>query len=57
MCFAGVEYATDEERHAAWEEIKKTEKQGKEWQNEYLAKSFDESKELIDVAKKRKGFE
>ena len=55
--FAGVEYATDEERHAAWEEIKKAEKQGKEWQEEYLAKAFDESKELIEVAKKRKGFE
>ena len=54
--FAGVDYAADEERHAAWEEIKKAEKLGKEWQEEYLAKAFDESKELIEVAKKRKGF-
>ena len=54
--FAGVDYASDEERHAAWEEIKKAEKLGKEWQEEYLAKAFEESKELIDIAKKRKGF-
>ena len=55
--FAGVDYDSDEERHAAWEEIKKAEKLGKEWQEEYLDKAFDESKELIDIAKKRKGFE
>lgn len=53
--FAGVDYASDEERHAAWEEIKKAEKLGKEWQEEYLAKAFDESKELIEVARRRKG--
>ena len=54
--FAGIEYASDEERHAAWNEIKKKEKEGKDWQEKYLAKAFDESKELIDVAKRRKGF-
>ena len=54
--FAGVEYANDEERHAAWEEIKKAEKEGREVQEEYLSKAFDESKELIEVAKRRKGF-
>lgn len=55
--FTGVEYADDEERHAAWNEIKKKEKEGKEWQEEYLAKAFDEAKELIEVAKKKKGFD
>lgn len=54
--FAGVDFAGDEERHAAWKEIKKKEKEGKEWQEEYLAKAFEESKELIEVAKRRKGF-
>ncbi|NCB93953.1 MAG: MazG family protein [Clostridia bacterium] len=39
-----------------WDEIKKTEKAGKEWAESYLPKAFDESKELLDVAKKRKGF-
>lgn len=53
--FAGADYASDEERHAAWEEIKKAEKLGKEWQEEYLAKAFDESKEMIEVARRRKG--
>lgn len=53
--FAGVEYASDEERHEAWNEIKKAEKQGREWQEVYLAKALDESKELIEVAKERKG--
>lgn len=30
------------------------EKQGREWQDEYLKKAFAESEELIAVAKKRK---
>lgn len=55
--FSGVEYASDEERHQAWEEIKKEEKAGRQWQEEYLKAAMDEAGELIHVAKKRKGYE
>ena len=55
--FQGIEFANDEERKAAWDKIKQEEKQGKEWQESYLADAMNESIELIDVAKKRKGFE
>lgn len=37
-----------------WNAIKKQEKSGKEWMDGYLPAAFEESKELIDVAKKRK---
>ncbi|MDO4332685.1 MAG: MazG family protein [Eubacteriales bacterium] len=40
-----------------WSEIKKWEKAGKEWMESYLPGAMDEAKELIEVAKKRKGFE
>lgn len=40
-----------------WSEIKKWEKAGKEWTEEYLPGAFDEAKELIEVAKRRKGFD
>lgn len=39
-----------------WADIKKQEKAGKEWTESYLPGAFDEAKELIDEAKKRKGF-
>lgn len=39
-----------------WEQIKKQEKNGKEWMESYLPEAFDEAKSLIDAAKKRKGF-
>lgn len=39
----------------SWEEIKKQEKAGKEWTEEYLPEAFEEAKELIDKAKERKG--
>ena len=54
--FSGVEFKSDEERHAAWEEIKKAEKEGKEWQEEYLKSAMNEAADLIERAKKRKGF-
>ncbi len=54
--FSGVTYASKEEQHAAWEAIKKEEKDGKEWHEEYLRKAFDESKDLIEKAKERKGY-
>ena len=54
--FSGVKYSSKEEQHAAWEEIKKAEKDGKQWHEEYLKKAFDESKALIDRAVERKAF-
>ena len=49
-------YRSDAEKDAAWEEIKKAEKAGREWQEPYLAAAMEEAKELIDVAERRKGF-
>ncbi|MBD5445570.1 MAG: MazG family protein [Lachnospiraceae bacterium] len=40
-----------------WNDIKKNEKAGKEWMDNYLPAAFIETKELIDKARKRKGFE
>ncbi len=54
--FSGAVYATEEERHAAWEAIKKEEKAGREWQEEYLRDAREEAAALIDKAKQRKGF-
>ena len=39
-----------------WNDIKKNEKAGKEWMDNYLPAAFNEAKELIDKARKRKGF-
>lgn len=39
-----------------WDEIKKAEKQGREWTEAFLPDAFDEAEELIEAAKKRKGF-
>lgn len=39
-----------------WDEIKKQEKAGKEWTEAYLPDAFEEAKDLIERAKKRKGF-
>ena len=39
-----------------WAEIKKQEKEGKEWMESYLPGAFDEAEELIGAARKRKGF-
>ncbi len=52
--FAGVKFSSDEERHAAWEKIKKEEKAGKEWQEAYLKEAFTESEGLITQARERK---
>lgn len=48
----------DENGHelTSWENIKKYEKAGKEWTEEYLPDAFEEAKALIDRAKLRKGF-
>ena len=45
----------DDGSQASWDEIKKQEKAGKEWMEEYLPEAFNESIELIRAAKKRKG--
>jgi len=52
--FSGVIFPSDEERHKAWEEIKKKEKEGREWQEQYLKEAFTESTELIHKAEERK---
>ena len=54
--FEGVNYNSKEEQHAAWEEIKKAEKAGKEWHADYLFDAFEEAKQLIEQAKERKGY-
>ena len=54
--FSGLKYSSDEERRADWEKIKKKEKEGRRWQEPYLAAAMEEAKELIDVAERRKGF-
>ena len=41
---------------ANWEEIKAQEKAGKEDVGKFLPEAFEESKELIDRARRRKGF-
>lgn len=53
--FRGIEYASDEERHAAWEKIKRDEKAGREWEKDYLPEAFREAEELVQKARERKG--
>ena len=55
--FSQVHYESDEARRADWEEIKKVEKEGKEWQEPYLKAAMNEASELIDRAKARKGYD
>ena len=54
--FTDVKFETEEELHAAWTEIKRQEKEGKEWYADYLPDAFNEAHELIDRAQERKGF-
>ena len=54
--FSGVTYASDEELHEAWAKIKKEEKAGKEWHEDYLPGAFKEASELIRKAEVRKGY-
>ena len=54
--FAGVRYASDEERNAAWAAIKAAEKEGRAWEKAYLEPAMNEAAALIDRAKARKGF-
>ena len=48
--FTDVKFETEEELHAAWAEIKRQEKEGKEWHADYLPGAFKEAHELIDRA-------
>lgn len=54
--FGTTEAQNSQEVLVNWESIKKREKKGKEWAQAYLPEAFDEAKELIDVAKWRKGY-
>ncbi len=54
--FEGVVKNSKEDQNAAWEEIKKAEKAGKEWHADYLPDAFEEAKQLIEQAKERKGY-
>jgi MazG family protein len=54
--FGDMKYASKEELHTAWAEIKKKEKAGREWESEYLKDAMDEAQTLIKKAKERKGF-
>ena len=54
--FTDVKFETEEELHAAWAEIKRKEKEGKEWHADYLPGAFKEAHELIDRAQERKGY-
>lgn len=54
----GGEAASDPETALdKWDSIKRREKAGKEWMESYLPDAFGEAEELINEAKKRKGFE
>ena len=55
--FAGVQYASDDERNAAWAAIKAAEKEGRAWEEAYLKPAMNEAAALIDRAKARKGFQ
>ncbi len=54
--FGDVKVADSAEVLANWEEIKAKEKEGKEDPNLYLTEAFDEAENLINAARKRKGF-
>ena len=55
--FAGVEFASDEERNAAYVAIKQAEKAGREWEEAYLEPALNEAAALIGQAKARKGYQ
>lgn len=54
--FGNMKFASEEELHKAWADIKKKEKEGREWEADYLEEAMNESARLIDKAKERKGF-
>jgi tetrapyrrole methylase family protein/MazG family protein len=54
--FGEVMHSDTGEALTKWDDIKKREKLGKEWTEEYLPDAMLEAKELIDVAGRRKGY-
>jgi len=52
--FGDAEVSGSDEVLKNWDEIKKKEKSGKEWMDERLPAAFEESRQLIDRAEKRK---
>ncbi|MBQ7562628.1 MAG: MazG family protein [Lachnospiraceae bacterium] len=55
--FGDTRVSGTEEVLTNWEAIKAKEKEGKEDANAYLPDAFNEARDLIDAAKKRKGYE
>ncbi|MCR4656176.1 MAG: MazG family protein [Lachnospiraceae bacterium] len=55
--FGDVKVKNSEEVLLNWEEIKAEEKEGKEDVSSFLALAFDEADELIERARRRKGYE
>lgn len=43
------------EKPVSWEEIKAQEHEGRKWEQDYLPGAFEEARQLIDRAEKRKG--
>ena len=54
--FGDAKAAGSEEVLRSWEEIKKKEKEGKEDVSRFLPGAFDEAEELIEAARRRKGY-
>lgn len=52
--FGGGQAGSAQEALDRWNEIKKKEKNGKQLTDEFLPEAFEEAKELIDVARRRK---
>ena len=52
--FGNAVFSDSGEVLTKWDEIKRQEKAGKEWTEEYLPAAFEEAKELIDAAAERK---
>lgn len=54
--FGRQKFDSEEDLHAAWAEIKRQEKAGREWESAYLEAAMNEASDLIERAKARKGF-
>ena len=55
--FGDISVRESDEVLVNWEKIKEREKKNKEDVSVFLKEAFDESKELIDTARKRKGYQ
>ena len=52
--FSGAPVPKEGEERSAWEERKRREKAGREWEKDYLPEAFREAAALLEQAKKRK---